>query len=85
MKVGDRECRAPEFRAKATEGGEDPGGAAAEGLSGVWGAERSDGDGGTGEALPGLVALRVAAGASCPITGSRREVGVVPGGRRRRS
>lgn len=40
---------------------------------------------GTGEALPGPMALRVAVGASCPITGSGREVDVVPGGRRRRS
>jgi hypothetical protein len=40
---------------------------------------------GTGEALPGPGTLRVVAGASCPITGSRREVDVEPGGRRRRS
>ena len=40
---------------------------------------------GTGEALPGPVAcVLVAAGASHPITGLRREVGVEPGGRRRR-
>jgi hypothetical protein len=39
---------------------------------------------GTGEALPGPVTCDVVAGASYLITGSRREVGVEPGGRRRR-
>jgi hypothetical protein len=39
---------------------------------------------GTGEALPGPVACDGVTGESGPITGSRREVGVVSGGRRRR-
>lgn len=39
---------------------------------------------GTGEALPGPAICGVVAGATRPITGSRREVGGVPGGRRRR-
>ena len=39
---------------------------------------------GTGEALPGPMLLRVCGvGESCPITGFRREMDVVPGGRRR--
>ena len=39
---------------------------------------------GTGEALPGPAMLRCFVGATRPITGESREVGVVPGGRRRR-
>jgi hypothetical protein len=39
---------------------------------------------GTGEALPGPAACEIVAGVSCPITGLRREVDEVPGGRRRR-
>ena len=40
---------------------------------------------GTGEALPGPVTCEVVIGETRLITGLRREVGVVPGGRRRRS
>ncbi len=39
---------------------------------------------GTGEALPGPMTCDVVTGETCPITGLRREVGVVSGGRRRR-
>jgi hypothetical protein len=39
---------------------------------------------GTGEALPGLVICEIVTRGSRPITGVRREMGVVPGGRRRR-
>jgi hypothetical protein len=43
--VGCRECRAPEIRAKAMEAVKILE-CSREGLPGVWGAERSDGDGG---------------------------------------
>ena len=55
---GDRECRAPEIRVKAMEAVKSLE-CSREGLPGVWGAERSDGDGGTGEALPGPAACGV--------------------------
>jgi hypothetical protein len=57
-----------------------------EGLLGVWGVERSEGGDGNWGGPPRPDSLReVAVGASCPITGLRREVGIEPGGRRRRS
>jgi hypothetical protein len=52
---------------------------------GVWGVERSGGGGGNWGGAPRPDGLRkFAVGASRPITGCCREVGGVPGGRRRR-
>jgi hypothetical protein len=82
--VGDRECRAREIGVKAMEAVKTLDGSR-EGLSGVWGVERSDGDGGNWGGPPRPDGLRVGAvGVSCPITGLRREMGGEPGGRRRR-
>jgi hypothetical protein len=83
--VGDRECRAREIGVKAMEAVKILDGSR-EGLPGVWGVERSEGDDGNWGGPPRPDGLRVGAvGAVRLITGLRREVGCEPGGRRRRS
>jgi hypothetical protein len=57
---GDRECRAPEIRVKAMEAVNSLE-CSREGLPGVRGAERSEGDGGDWGGLPGLAACGVLA------------------------
>ncbi len=64
--------------------GVDPGDAAVKDSSAYGARNVSIVAAGTGEALPGPVVCVCATGAACPITGSQREVGGVPGGRRRR-
>jgi hypothetical protein len=55
--VGDRECRAPEIRVKAMEAVKSLE-CSRQGLPGVWGAERSEGDGGNWGGPPRPGSLR---------------------------
>ncbi len=56
-----------------------------EGLPGVWGSERSDGDGGNWGGPPRSGDLRMCRRSDVPYNRWPREMGGVPGGRRRRS
>ena len=86
MRVGCRECRAPEIRVKAMEGAEDLDVQALKD-SPAYGARNVQiVTAGTGEALPGPGDLRI----SCPRSGvlynrPHREMSSEPGGCRRRS